>query len=250
MVFDSQQLMSWLPLLILPISHSKKHTLVWCFSTLFRVSLFYYCIIRKDVDFNLKHFFETSNFWKKNIGKSWCSNQRDTQINTIWHWLLLLLFGLFAYGSIYQQMLLIGVFIGIAALVNGPFMLLWGAIYSALIAFFPPLAILVSILFFLINLGSVVRSWRISLTSTYFYVVPLVGTLIQAFVKNEPRYLVLLFIALEMIGLHFLLNWLYQYNSLSRSLMWRIISVPYSFLLMILPARFHGPLKRNNRIKR
>lgn len=198
-------------------------------------------------DYLLKNYFEQSDFIKSTIRKN-VTIKRKPQVNTLWHWLLLILFGLLAYGTMTQQVLLIALFIALAAIVKGPLMILWAAVYSMLIAFFPPLGIVLSILFFLVNLGTVAKSWRISLTSAYFYLVPLIGTIIRTIVKNEPDYLVMLFVAASMIGLHFLLNWLYQNNSLSRSLTWTIISVPYAILIMILPARFHR-FKTNKKLK-
>lgn len=198
-------------------------------------------------DYLLKNYFEQSDFIKSTIRKN-VTIKRKPQVNTLWHWLLLILFGLLAYGTMTQQVLLIALFIALAAIVKGPLMILWAAVYSMLIAFFPPLGIVLSILFFLVNLGTVAKSWRISLTSAYFYLVPLIGTIIRTIVKNEPDYLVMLFVVASMIGLHFLLNWLYQNNSLSRSLTWTIISVPYAILIMILPARFHR-LKTNKKLK-
>ncbi|MDA9472346.1 hypothetical protein C240_2544 [Enterococcus sp. 5H] len=198
-------------------------------------------------DYLLKNYFEQSDFLKSAIRKN-VTIQRKPQVNTLWHWLLLILFGLLAYGTMTQQILLIVLFIAIAAIVKGPLMILWAAVYSMLIAFFPPLGIVLSILFFLVNLGTVAKSWRISLTSAYFYLVPLIGAIIRTIVKNEPDYLVMLFVVASMIGLHFLLNWLYQNNSLSRSLTWTIISVPYAILIMILPARFHR-FKTNKKLK-
>lgn len=198
-------------------------------------------------DYLLKNYFEQSDFLKSAIRKN-VTIQRKPQVNTLWHWLLLILFGLLAYGTMTQQVLLIALFIAIAAIAKGPLMMLWAAVYSMLIAFFPPLGILLSILFFLVNLGTVAKSWRISLTSAYFYFVPLIGAIVRIVVNNEPDYLVLLFVVASMIGLHFLLNWLYQNNSLSRSLTWTIISVPYAILIMILPARFHR-MKTNKKLK-
>lgn len=195
----------------------------------------------------MKNFFEESDFLKSTITKN-VTIQRKPQVNTIWHWILLILFGLLAYGSMTQQFVLIAIFIAISAIVKGPLMLLWGAIYSFLITFFPPLGIALSILFFLINLGTIAKSWRISLTSAYFYLVPLVGSIIRAVIKNEPTYVVLIFVALSILGLHFLLNWLYKNNSLSRTLAWSIISVPYALLIMLLPTRFRR-LKSNKKLK-
>lgn len=195
----------------------------------------------------MKNFFEESDFLKSTIREN-VTIQRKPQVNTVWHWLLLILFGLLAYGTMTQQFLLIAVFIVLAAIVKGPMMLLWGAIYSALLAFFPPLGILLSIVFFIINLGTVAKSWRISLTGAYFYLVPLIGGIIRTVVKNETDYAVLAFVAVSIVGLHFLLNWLYKNNSLSRTLTWSIISVPFSLLIMLLPTRFRR-LKSNKNLK-
>jgi len=195
----------------------------------------------------LKNFFEDSDFLKSTIQKN-VTIQRKPQVNTVWHWLLLILFGLLAYGTMTQQFLLIALFIVIAAIVKGPLMILWGAIYATLVAFFPPLGIVLSIVFFLINLGTIAKSWRISLTSAYFYLVPLIGSIFRFAIKNESSYAVLTFVALGILGLHFLLNWLYKYNSLSRTLAWSIISVPYAILIMLLPARFHK-FKSNKKLR-
>nr|WP_244884607.1 hypothetical protein [Enterococcus ureilyticus] len=195
----------------------------------------------------LKNFFEDSDFLKSTIQKN-VTIQRKPQVNTVWHWLLLILFGLLAYGTMTQQFLLIALFIVIAAIVKGPLMILWGAIYATLVAFFPPLGIVLSIVFFLINLGTIAKSWRISLTSAYFYLVPLIGSIFRFAIKNESHYAVLTFVALGILGLHFLLNWLYKYNSLSRTLAWSIISVPYAILIMLLPARFHK-FKSNKKLR-
>lgn len=195
----------------------------------------------------LKNFFEDSDFLKSTIQKN-VTIQRKPQVNTVWHWLLLIMFGLLAYGTMTQQFLLIALFIVIAAIVKGPLMILWGAIYATLVAFFPPLGIVLSIVFFLINLGTIAKSWRISLTSAYFYLVPLIGSIFRFAIKNESSYAVLTFVALGILGLHFLLNWLYKYNSLSRTLAWSIISVPYAILIMLLPARFHK-FKSNKKLR-
>ncbi|MBO0439230.1 hypothetical protein [Candidatus Enterococcus ikei] len=195
----------------------------------------------------MKNFFEESDFLKSTIQKN-VTIQRKPQVNTVWHWILLILFGLLAYGTMTQQFILIAIFVALAAIVKGPLMILWGAIYSVLIAFFPPLGIVLSILFFLINLGTIAKSWRISLTSAYFYLVPLIGGILRTVIKNEPTYAVLIFVALSILGLHFLLNWLYKNNSLSRTLTWSIISVPYAILILFLPARSHK-FKSNKKLK-
>jgi hypothetical protein len=202
--------------------------------------------VKKEASF-LKNYFEESDFLKATIQKN-VTIQRKPQVNTVWHWVLLILFGLLTYGTMTQQFILLAVFLAIAALVKGPLMLLWGFVYSALVAFFPPLGIVLSLLFFLINLGTVAKSWRITLTSAYFYLIPFAGSFFRFISKNESNYLLAAFVVVSILGLHFLLSWLYKNNSLSRTLTWSIICVPYAVLVMFLPARFRR-FKTNKHLK-
>lgn len=123
---------------------------------------------------------------------------------------------------------LIGLFTLIAAIVKGPLMLVWGTIYSALVALFPPFALVLSFTFFIINLGTVMKSWRITLTSAYFYLVPLGFSLLKTTNWVSTPYFLTGLALLSILGLHFILEWLYKNNSLGRLLTWQIISVPFS----------------------
>lgn len=186
---------------------------------------------------SLKQGFNVEQFLKSTLEKN-VSIQRKQQNQTIWHWLLLVLFGLLAFGTLTQQLLFIGLFMILAAIVNGPLMILWGIIYSALVAFFPPLGLVISLVFFLINLGTVAKSWRLSLTSAYFYLVPLALSTLRHFWTTPPTYVFAIATGISLLGLHFLLEWLYNNNSLSRTITWRVICVPYSLLLLVIPNRF------------
>lgn len=104
-------------------------------------------------------------------------------------------------------------------------------------ALFPPFALVLSLLFFIINLGTVMKSWRITLTSAYFYLVPLGFSLLKTTNWVSTPYFLTGLALLSILGLHFILEWLYKNNSLGRLLTWQIISVPFSLLLIILPSR-------------
>lgn len=184
----------------------------------------------------MKQSPDLENFLKTSIQKN-VTIERKQQNQTIWHWLLLILFGLLTFGSLTQQLLLIGLFTLIAAIVKGPLMLVWGTIYSALVALFPPFALVLSLLFFIINLGTVMKSWRITLTSAYFYLVPLGFSLLKTTNWVSTPYFLTSLALLSILELHFILEWLYKNNSLGRLLTWQIISVPFSLLLIILPSR-------------
>ena len=67
----------------------------------------------------MKQSPDLENFLKTSIQKN-VTIERKQQNQTIWHWLLLILFGLLTFGSLTQQLLLIGLFTLIAAIVKGP----------------------------------------------------------------------------------------------------------------------------------
>lgn len=81
------------------------------------------------------------------------------------------------------------------------------------------------------------KSWRITLTSAYFYLVPLGFSLLKTTNWVSTPYFLTSLALLSILGLHFILEWLYKNNSLGRLLTWQIISVPFSLLLIILPSR-------------
>lgn len=191
----------------------------------------------------MKQPFSASDLFKSLIQQK-VSPPRKEQTQTIWHWSLLILFSLLTYASLTQQLLLVVLLIGITALIKGPLMLLWGSIYSAVIAFFPPLAVILSLVFLLLNIEAVVKNWRITITGLFFYVYPLVGRLILSFTELEPRWLLLLWLTVGIISFHFLLKWLYRQNFGSRMLLWSIVSMPHSFFVLFLPKKL-GRFRKN-----
>lgn len=71
------------------------------------------------------------------------------------------------------------------------------------------------------------KSWRITLTSAYFYLVPLGFSLLKTTNWVSTPYFLTGLALLSILGLHFILEWLYKNNSLGRLLTWQIISVPF-----------------------
>lgn len=191
----------------------------------------------------MKQPFSASDLFKSLIRPK-VSPTRKEQTQTIWHWSLLVLFSMLTYAGFTQQLLLIILLIGLTALIKGPLMLLWGSIYSAMIAFSPPLAVILSLIFLLLNLEAVVKNWRITITGLFFYLYPLAGRLLVSFTEFDPRWLLLLWLTVGIIAFHFLLKWLYRQNFGSRVLLWSIVSMPHSFFVLFLPKKI-GRLRRS-----
>lgn len=55
---------------------------------------------------------------------------RKSQQQSLWHWFTLILFGTFILATFTQQLLLLFSLILLVALIKGPGMILWGAIYA------------------------------------------------------------------------------------------------------------------------
>ncbi|MCB5952078.1 hypothetical protein LI951_08375 [Enterococcus sp. BWT-B8] len=182
---------------------------------------------------------DTSNLFKSMIAQKATANRKD-QTQTLWHWILLILFAMLTYASMFQQILLIVLLIGVTAVVKGPLMLLWGSIYSALVAFFPPITMLLSILFFVLNIGAAAKNWRITLVGFFFYLYPLLARLSQSLLDINSRWITLLLLTIGITGFHFLLKWLYQQYFTSHSLMVTIVSMPHTLFVLFLPSKIPG----------
>lgn len=97
---------------------------------------------------------------------------RKEQQQSRWHWFTLILFGLMTVATLSQKLILLTLFIAIVALIKGPVMILWGMLYSFLVGLFPPIGILLSAIFFLLNIGTFTKNWRMTLVGIYFYFYP------------------------------------------------------------------------------
>ncbi|MBP1046889.1 hypothetical protein I6N96_11475 [Enterococcus sp. BWM-S5] len=191
----------------------------------------------------MKQIFSSSDLFKSVIQRK-VSAARKEQTQTIWHWSLLILFSMLTYAGITQQLLLIVLLIGITAIVRGPLMLLWGSIYSAMIAFFPPIALLLSLIFFVLNLDAAVKNWRVTLAGIFFYTYPFIGRLLLSHSTIDPKWLTLILLSVGITLFHFILKRLYGQGFISRPLAWAIVSMPHTLFILFLPKKIRG-LRRN-----
>ncbi|WP_321388648.1 hypothetical protein [uncultured Enterococcus sp.] len=187
----------------------------------------------------MKQSFSASELVKSHIQQK-VSTSRKEQTQTIWHWSLLILFSMLTYAGITQQLLLIALLIGITALIKGPLMILWGSIYSAMIAFFPPIAFLLSLLFFILNLDTAVKNWRVTIAGIFFYSYPFLGRFLLSYTSIDSRWLALILLSVGITAFHFLLKWLYQCGFISRPLLWAIVSMPHTLFFLFLPKKILG----------
>lgn len=162
--------------------------------------------------------------------------QTKTQALTSWsHWTLIALFGLLCWVPFWGKGVIILVLFGMAALVNGPLMLLFGAIYAFLMSLFPPLAFLFSLLLLLNECFFFLRNWRFGLFASYFYLVPFTFTYV---VGQQTKLSQLICLAISFVILQGLMRFLYRQNPNSHGLFWSTISVPYDTVLFLIPRRF------------
>lgn len=158
------------------------------------------------------------------------------------HFLLLALFGLLIKFSFTGQLLLIFALIGIAAVIRGPLMILYSAVYLFLSGLFPPLGIILSAILFVLSLLELKRNWQLNLMAFFFYAFPFVTSLLVKLTTLDPFWLKNGGLLLGLIGLHFILQKFYRQGFTSLSLLWFLITTPYEMLLFIIP-------KKNNRLR-
>lgn len=176
---------------------------------------------------------------------------RQTTINTVptdsrSHWVLLGLFGLLSVATFPQQLLLLLVLTGLTAMVKGPGMLLYGALYSFLVSLVPLLGLLLSVLFFILSIHQLTKNWRFGLAASFFYLYPFGITAIKQFTAWDNTWSLPALIGAGIIGCHFLLTWLHRHQVAGPVLLWGIITVPYDCLLFLIPTKSkNGPVRRH-----
>ncbi|KAF1303606.1 hypothetical protein IV487_04115 [Enterococcus saccharolyticus] len=159
------------------------------------------------------------------------------QVNTLTHWLLLAVFGLLTFASFPQQLLVIGIFTVITALIKGPGMILFGIVYSFLVGLFPPLGMLLSAVFFFLSLYQLTRNWRFGLTAAFFYLYPMLLVALRFFDFGQTTWFSLLASGIGLMALHFLIRGVYQEQPSSKGLAWSLVSLPYDCFLFLLPSK-------------
>lgn len=159
-------------------------------------------------------------------------------LKSFWHWTTLALFSLLCIATIKQQLLLLGLLILATALVKGPAILLFGMLYSFLISLFPPAGILLSALFFLLNIRLLTKSWRVNLVTSLFYLYPLGLSLLRYFTHWDAPWQLALELLPGLLLLHFVLLQVYYFHPSARQVSWTIFATPFELLSLVLPKRF------------
>lgn len=174
-------------------------------------------------------------------------------LSSFWHWATLVLFAILCIATIKQQLLLIGILILVAALIKGPGILLFGAIYSLLVSFFPPIGIVLSALFFLFNIRLLTKSWRMNIVTSLFYLYPLGLSLLRYFTHWDAAWQIGLELLPGLLLLHFVLMQVYYFHPSARQVAWTVLATPFELISLVLPKRFKKPFRTTaqpTRIKR
>ena len=170
------------------------------------------------------------------LSKYSISNKKDQQ-QSFWHWFTLSLFGLLTIANFPQQLFLLFVFTLIVALIKGPVMILWGMIYTFFISLFPPIGILLSVLFFLVNIGTLTKNWRLSLVAGFFYFYHFAILLLKSFGDLNNDYFVTVSLLVGLILFHLMLKKLYTGYEIGRTVFWYIFAIPFTVVTALLPSR-------------
>lgn len=153
------------------------------------------------------------------------------------HWLVVALFGLLCSASFLGKSLIILGFLSLSALINGPVLLLWSALYFFFVNLFPPLAWVLSFLLLFSECFLLIKNWRFGVVATFFYAYPFGLLLVEKFWPTSSTLLPIGGIALG-IGLFYgLLYWFYRRNPNSHGLLWSLIAVPFEGILLLIPKK-------------
>ncbi|MDT2758679.1 hypothetical protein [Enterococcus xiangfangensis] len=159
-------------------------------------------------------------------------------LNSFWHWATLALFSLLCVAAIKQQLVLIGILVLVSALIKGPGILFFGALYSFLVGLFPPIGIVLSALFFLLNIRLLTKSWRVNLVTSLFYLYPLGLSVFRQLTQWDAPWQIALELLPGLLLLHFVLLQVYYFHPNIRQVAWTILATPFELLSLILPKRF------------
>lgn len=164
-------------------------------------------------------------------------------LSSIWHWVVLAVFSFLSVTTIQNQLWTIGLLTVVTALIKGPGLIVWGIAYSFLVSLFPPLGIVLSAIFFLLNIRLLTRSWRVNMITTLFYLYPLGLSILQHFTGWTEHWQTALLLVPGLLVLHFSLTKVYRYHPNARQVAWTILATPFELLSLLLPKRFKNRFK-------
>jgi hypothetical protein len=109
-------------------------------------------------------------------------------------------------------------------------------ITSIVTAIFPPLGIVLTILFFIFRIGYIIQNWRGILAGILVYAYPFVLglSIADSYYRYNPR-VVLVTSLIAGIAFHFLLLWLYRNKYSTKNALGAMGSAPLLILMLILP---------------
>lgn len=168
---------------------------------------------------------------------------RKNQLHSRWHWLTLILFGLLTVATFTQQLFLLLVSIVIVALLKGPGMIFLGTVYAFLVGLFPPLGIVLSAIFFILNIGTFAKNWRLSFTGFFFYFYPMAVMFLRTWRNWDNSWFLTGSLVIGLVVLHLLLTKMYQRYGIGRTIFWYLFSLPFVFLTALLPKRWKRRIK-------
>lgn len=175
---------------------------------------------------------------------------KSDPLKSIWHWTSLILFSLLCVATIKQQLLMIGLLLISAALIKGPGLLVFGALYSFLVSLFPPIGIVLSAIFFLFNLRLLTKSWRVNLVTSLFYLYPLDLSLLRYFTHWNAFWQIGLQLLPGLLLLHFVLIQVYSFHPNARQVTWTVLATPFELFSLILPKRLKRPFRSAQQVTR
>ena len=127
-------------------------------------------------------------------------------------------------------------------------MILWGCCIPFGWAF-PPIGILLSAIFFLLNIGTFTKNWRMTLVGIYFYFYPFGVMALSEVMHWDNHWFIAGSLLLGLILLHVMLTKLYQHYGIGRTIFWYVFSIPFALLTALLPNRLKTKIKGYHKIK-
>lgn len=147
------------------------------------------------------------------------------------HWLMVGLFGLLLYVPLWGQLVVLLGLALVMGIVQGPGLLLWGTLTAFLIAWFPPLALVFTIITMVVALLRLRTDATLFAVSSIYYGLPLILGTWRAF-HPIATWLILLIVAAGMFLAHFALLRLP-----SRQFCWYLLERPFVIVTLFLPKR-------------
>lgn len=124
-----------------------------------------------------------------------------------------------------------------------------GDVVFLLVGLFPPIGILLSAIFFLLNIGTFTKNWRMTLVGIYFYFYPFGVMALSEVMHWDNHWFIAGSLLLGLILLHVMLTKLYQHYGIGRTIFWYVFSIPFALLTALLPSRLKTKIKGYHKIK-